>query len=58
MQAFVTEAPKPGRGEIGMGTIEGEIGVTRTVFMGGAPNTNWARMGGVVGIGMGAVGLL
>ena len=53
-----TLAPEPGKGVIGLGTIVGELGVTKTVVLGAAPTrtVQWARGAMVVaGLGLGFV---
>ena len=51
----ITQAPLPGQGEIGMGTLSGKTGNTQTVVVlaGGAPGRAVGWMGGVVGLGLG-----
>ena len=52
-------APRPGRGEIGMGTLTGETGKTKTIMMAAAAPTHgpdWMRGVAVVaGAGLAAV---
>lgn len=54
--AVPSQLPGPGKGVIGMGTLTGEVGVTRTYVEGAAAT---AGLGGVWGWGVvGAVGVL
>lgn len=57
--APVRTAPLPGKGQIGMGTLTGELGITRTVVQGGAKTAGpeW-KMGAVAAVGMGIVGII
>lgn len=52
------QGAQPGSGEIGMGTLIGSLGVTKTVTLGSAPTkkVQWAL--GAVVIGMGVAGVL
>ncbi|KAF2264762.1 hypothetical protein CC78DRAFT_580002 [Lojkania enalia] len=50
--AVPDQAPQPGKGEIGMGTLTGVTGRTRTVVLGAAPSMGWS-WGRVVAVGMG-----
>jgi len=52
-------APLPGSGEIGLGTLTGETGKTKTVVMGAAPSQGpgWKR-GVVAAVGVGIVGMV
>ncbi|KAH9871468.1 hypothetical protein IAQ61_005647 [Plenodomus lingam] len=54
-----TPGPAPGKGEIGLGTIEGQAGSTRTIYEGAAPTPAavWAR-GVAAAVGMGVLGLV
>lgn len=54
-----SRAPEPGKGVIGMGTLTGEVGKTKTVVMGAAQTVGggW-YMGVVVAAGVGFVGLV
>jgi hypothetical protein len=50
-----SHAPLPGVGEIGMGTLTGKTGVTRTIVVNAAPTqaTGWAKgLAAAVGVGM------
>ncbi len=50
-----THAPLPGVGEIGMGTLTGKTGVTRTIVVGAAPThgAGWATgLAAAVGVGL------
>lgn len=55
---FVTQAPSPGKGEVGMGTLKGEVGITKTVVIGGAPTMGAEWIAAAVGVGVGVVGAL
>ena len=52
-----SKAPEPGKGIIGMGTLTGETGKTKTVVLGAAP-TGGARKwrAGMVAAGVAVVG--
>ncbi|KAF2705825.1 hypothetical protein K504DRAFT_387033, partial [Pleomassaria siparia CBS 279.74] len=54
-----TPAAEPGKGSIGMGTLKGDVGKTRTVVMGAAATKGpeW-YMGGVVAAGVGLLGMI
>jgi hypothetical protein len=52
-----TQAPSPGIGHIGMGTLTGELGITRTVIMGSAPSMSAGWFVAAMGLA-GAVGML
>jgi hypothetical protein len=56
---FLTPAPRPGKGEIGMGTLTGELGVTSTIVPGAALSQapGWAK-GVAAAIGAGFVGMV
>ena len=58
-EALTGAAPPPGKGEIGMGTLTGKVGVTQTIIEGGAATTRpkW-QAGAVAAMGMGMAGLL
>lgn len=51
--------PLPGKGEIGMGTLTGELGITQTVVQGGAMTAGpeW-KMGAVAAVGLGVAGII
>lgn len=52
-------APPPGKGEIGMGTLTGKTGVTRTVVLGAAPAQTVGVVRGIVAaVGVGIVGMV
>lgn len=55
---YTTQAPSPGQGHIGMGTLKGKVGVTQTVVVGAAPTMGAGWIAAAVGVGFGAVGLL
>ena len=55
-QGYTTHAPSPGKGQIGMGTLKGETGVTRLVVVGSAPAVCAGWIGALVGVGVGALG--
>lgn len=54
-----TQAPLPGKGEIGMGTLTDEPGKTKTILVGAAPTqaAGWIR-GVVAAMGVGVVGIV
>ncbi|KAF1837803.1 hypothetical protein BDW02DRAFT_645155 [Decorospora gaudefroyi] len=53
------QAPLPGKGAIGMGTLTGKTGVTKTVAMGAAPTQGSGWMRGVVAaVGVGIAGVV
>jgi hypothetical protein len=55
----VSPAPPPLSGAIGMGTLTGETGRTRTVVMGAAPSQAAGRVRGIVAaVGVGIVGMV
>lgn len=57
-QAFVTQAPMPGIGEIGMGTLTGVPGQTKTVAAAAAPTQDTALLKGLVAaLGVGVAGI-
>ncbi|KAF1943768.1 hypothetical protein EJ02DRAFT_121513 [Clathrospora elynae] len=52
---YRTQAPLPGKGEIGMGTLTGKTGQTQTVMVGAAPTQGpgWVKgVAAVVGVGI------
>ncbi|KAI8932135.1 hypothetical protein NX059_011018 [Plenodomus lindquistii] len=54
-----TPGPPPGRGEIGLGTIKGEAGKTKTIYAGAAPTQAAVWMRGVAAaVGVGVVGIV
>lgn len=54
-----SQAPLPGKGQIGMGTLTGRTGVTRTLVVGAAHTQTAAWMKGVVAaVGVGIAGIL
>jgi hypothetical protein len=53
--ALITQAPHPGKGEIGMGTLTGQVGVTKTVVAGGAPTRGVEWMVALMGLVAAAV---
>jgi hypothetical protein len=57
--AYLTPAPRPGKGEIGMGTLTGELGGTSTIVLGAAPSQapGWAK-GVAAAVGVGIVGMV
>jgi hypothetical protein len=57
--AQANQAPPPGKGEIGMGTLTGKTGQTQTIVMGAAPTqgAGWAK-GVVAAVGVGVVGMM
>lgn len=57
-QAYMTQAPLPGKGEIGMGTLTGVPGQTKTVTAAAAPTQDPALLKGLVALGMGVAGML
>lgn len=54
---YATQAPSPGIGHIGMGTLKGDFGVTRTVVLGAAPTVGAPWVVAAAGV-VGAVGML
>ncbi|ORY19562.1 hypothetical protein BCR34DRAFT_582260 [Clohesyomyces aquaticus] len=52
--AVPSQAPQPGEGVIGMGTLTGQTGITKTVQEGAAPTmgAGWMRIGAAVGVGI------
>lgn len=57
--AHTTQGPLPGKGEIGMGTLTGDTGRTKTVVMGAAPTYTPGWMRGVaVAVGVGFAGMV
>ncbi|PSN66042.1 hypothetical protein BS50DRAFT_404749 [Corynespora cassiicola Philippines] len=58
--AHMTTEPAPGKGQVGMGTLTGEVGVVRTAAAAGAAATDapgWKR-GFVAAVGVGLAGLV
>lgn len=55
---YMTQAPLPGKGEIGMGTLTGEPGQTKTVAMGAAPTQAAGWRGVAAAVGVGVVGMM
>jgi hypothetical protein len=53
------QAPLPGKGEIGMGTLTGRTGQTQTIVMGAAPTqgAGWVK-GVAAAVGVGVVGMV
>jgi hypothetical protein len=55
----MSPAPRPGKGEVGMGTLTGELGVTQTIVMGAAASQAPRWVEGVAAVvGIGVVGAL
>ncbi|KAF2468774.1 uncharacterized protein BDR25DRAFT_315752 [Lindgomyces ingoldianus] len=53
-EAVPSQAPGPGKGIVGMGTLTGVVGVTKTVKEGAAPTTGpgWKGIGAALGMGL------
>lgn len=52
-----SKAPEPGKGIIGLGTLTGETGKTRTIVLGAAPTGGVGRWrAGMVAAGVAVVG--
>jgi hypothetical protein len=56
-QGYVTQAPSPGKGQVGMGTLKGEAGITKTVVVGAAPTVGFGWVVAAVGV-VGVVAVL
>lgn len=62
--AYVTQAAQPGMGEVGLGSLTGRTGFTKTVVVGGAARATAASEVGkawavaAVGAGVGLIGVL
>lgn len=54
----LSNAPLPGKGEVGMGTLTGKPGVTRTFIKGAAQTLGPDWIGAVAAVGMGIAGIL
>jgi hypothetical protein len=53
----ISPAPRPGKGEIGLGTLTGNSRKTQTVALGAAPSQTAGLMGIAAAIGVGIVGM-
>ena len=58
-EPVMSQAPLPGKGEIGMGTLTGVPGKTKTIVVGAAPThaAGWMR-GVAAAVGVGIVGVM
>ncbi|KAK7190411.1 hypothetical protein PSPO01_03386 [Paraphaeosphaeria sporulosa] len=59
-EALSNAAPLPGKGSIGMGTLTGRLGVTKTIVKQGAAKTvgpEW-KVGAMAALGMGIAGIV
>jgi hypothetical protein len=58
-QAALETVPAPGKGQIGMGTITGRLGVTQTVIQGSAKTVGpeW-KLGAMAAVGIGIAGMV
>jgi hypothetical protein len=58
-QAALETGPAPGKGQIGMGTITGRLGVTKTVIQGSAKTVGpeW-KIGAMAAVGIGIAGIV
>ncbi|KAF2188951.1 hypothetical protein K469DRAFT_684222 [Zopfia rhizophila CBS 207.26] len=57
-EAVPLQAPQPGKGVVGMGTLTGEVGAVRTIEVGAAGTLGAGWKGMAVGLGVGAMGAL